>query len=82
MVLTGGMFLLDVAVNVLDALVGLETSVKLASFEAVRTILHAGSLFSILACSKEIREKLVARFPRYFRSVDNEQPLSLRSRSR
>ena len=73
--------MLDLAVNVLDILVGLETSAKLASFEAVRTILHAGSLFWILIWSKEVREELGARL-RYFRSGENEQPQSLKSSSR
>ena len=53
----------DVAVNVLDTLVGLETSVKLASFEAVRFILPAGSLFWMLAWNKDFRRKKGPRVP-------------------
>ena len=71
----------DVAVNVLDTLVGLETSVKLASFEAVRFILPAGSLFWILAWNKDFPAKNGAKFPRYFGPAESEQPLSLRLRS-
>ena len=71
--------MLDMATIVVDA-VGLPNSVAVASVIVTRAILHAASLAWILVWNKEIRDKLVAKFPGYFRTVvHGEQPLELRS---
>ena len=79
MALTGAIFVLDMATTVVDA-AGLPNSVAVTSVDVVRAILHAGSLAWILVWNRDIRDKLAAKFPSYFRTVvESEQPFELTS---